>query len=107
MTLIEMINTMKHYESGGEVEFKNKVRGGWFVDASPSWNWSTYDYRIKPKPVELLYEWWYTTPNSPRVFLGVSLYTKEEAESQFMRVDRYGKTGRWFNPETKEFGGGK
>ena len=104
MTLSEKIKVMQHFEQGGEVEFKrriNKFENNWQENEHPYWDWATFDYRIKPKPVELLYEWWYQYPDKTTI-VGVSLMTEKEALERLSK-DSYGKTGRAFNPETKEF----
>jgi hypothetical protein len=109
MTLIEKIEVMQHFERGGEVEFKYRsVKDDLYYDAKGeiSWNWEKYIYRIKPKPAELLYEYWFETyGGSIRIYN--KLITEEEANESFENVYpkyKYGKTGRYFNPETKIFG---
>lgn len=105
MRLIEKIETMQHFERGGEVQFNERKneKETWLTVEKPSWNWEIYDYRIKPKPAEILYEWWYQTSNSPRIYLNTSLYTEAEAKDKLGVLRTYGKTGRYFNPITKKF----
>ena len=102
MTLSEKIKVMQHFEQGGEVDIR--LNAEWQPCIYPVWDWSRYSYRIKPKPVELLYEWWYISNIDGRIFTTTHLQSEKEANYNF---DTYvhGKTGRWFNPETKEFGG--
>ena len=47
-TIVEMMEVMEHFDSGGEVEFG---RYGVWVDAEqPNWDWASNDYRIKQAP---------------------------------------------------------
>ena len=43
----EAIRIMQAYVDGKEVEFKWMSKG-WNSNDKPEWNWSAYDYRIKP-----------------------------------------------------------
>ena len=107
MTLIEKIEVMKHYESGGNIDFRPTSKldiNKWEECLCPLWNWHSYEYRIKPKSVELLYEWWYISNIDGRIFTTTHLQSEKEANYNF-NTYVHGKTGRWFNPETKEFGG--
>jgi alkanesulfonate monooxygenase SsuD/methylene tetrahydromethanopterin reductase-like flavin-dependent oxidoreductase (luciferase family) len=50
------IEVMQAYVDGEQIELQWSV-GEWETydhDGKPTWNWSKYDYRIKPKPRE----WW-------------------------------------------------
>ena len=44
---IEAIRIMQAYVDGKEVEFKWMSKD-WNSNDKPEWNWSAYDYRIKP-----------------------------------------------------------
>ena len=105
MTLTEKIEVMKHYENGGEVEMREIaiLSSDWRRAEYPHWNWVDFSYRIKPKPVELLYEWWYKPPSSETTFIHTTLCAESKASNKFLDT-QYGKTGRYFNPETKKFG---
>ena len=46
----EAIRVMQAYVDGNEVEFKWGSMD-WNSTDKPEWNWSAYDYRIKPTPV--------------------------------------------------------
>ena len=49
-TLDEKIEIMKHFNSGGEVEFLAVRRDSrWQQADTPIWDWNTYDYRKKPR----------------------------------------------------------
>ena len=104
MTLIEQIEVMKHFENGGEVEFWSTDTKTWIDAEPPRWNWGSCKYRKKPKPVELLYEHWYNLGG--QLYVDDRLRTNPEAQHYFLvkNTMEYGKTGRWFNPKTKEFG---
>lgn len=48
-TIQEQIAVMQHFAEGGELEFSSGVN--WLGCTVPSWNWQTFDYRIK-QPVD-------------------------------------------------------
>ena len=104
MTLSEKIKVMQHFEQGGEVEFKrriNKFENNWQENEHPYWDWATFDYRIKPKPVELLYEWWYKPPSVDYYTISQILRTEKDAQKNYPNC-LHGKTGRAFDPEILE-----
>ena len=106
MTTKEKIEVMQHFDNGGEIEFRYRsiISANWIglEQQKPAWNWHDNDYRIKPKPVELLYEWWYISENTKLIVNQILLSETEILKRTFLE---HGKTGRFFNPETKEFGG--
>lgn len=51
MTPKEMIEVLQHFVDGGEVEYRDDD-GIWKHNIMPVWNFGTYEYRIKPKPLE-------------------------------------------------------
>ena len=100
MTTKEKIEVMQHFDNGGEIEFRYRsiISANWIglEQQKPAWNWHDNDYRIKPKPVELLYEYW---------VVDGGLYTLYRTEVTIkLLIYPHGKTGRYFNPETEEFG---
>ena len=54
MTLREKIETMEAFERGEEIEFDYCSGNSWNIDIKPEWDFSTYDYRIKPKPKQVV-----------------------------------------------------
>ena len=51
MTLREKIEVMEAFERGEEIECSWTNCGTkWEIVKSPSWDWTSYLYRIKPKP---------------------------------------------------------
>ena len=56
MTLREKIETMQAFERGEEIEvnFNGTEFDGWIKDIFPSWNWEENNYRIKPKPKQVV-----------------------------------------------------
>jgi hypothetical protein len=101
MTTKEKIEVMQHFGTGGEVEHKgiDRMPVSWKKTDSPTFNWEYWEYRKKPKEVEILYEWWYADDNN--VIITSNLVTEKQASEVFSDVKAYGKTGRFFNPETK------
>ena len=59
MELKEMIKIMQHYETGGEVELKEKDKDDaeWEI-RDPLWNWRNFDYRIRAVKQEVTIEKW-------------------------------------------------
>lgn len=56
----EYIKVMQAYVDGAEIDVKIKNGENWVdVGASPSWDWGTFDYRIKQ--VELVPGRWYSS----------------------------------------------
>ena len=53
MTLREKIQCMEAFERGEEIELKN-CDNEWIVYDSPSWDWVNNEYRIKPKPKQVV-----------------------------------------------------
>lgn len=92
----------RHCENGGKVEVSRKEINEWTIATDPGWNWHRYDYRIAKEPVELLYEWIVEYNDEEGFFI------LDELQSEFGMSERdyYAKykTGRCFNPETKELG---
>ncbi len=110
MNTKEKIKVMQHFEDGGKIQKTSRNKDNWndweFVHA-PAWSWNMWTYRIKPKPVELLYEfiYWQRKNNSFRT--NDKWLTKDEIHSR--GYDNYLFTGRALNQdtheiETKEFG---
>ena len=58
MELKEMIKVMQHFENGGEVEFKKTTEDDkeWLL-AHPTWNWASFDYRIKKEKRVVIEKW--------------------------------------------------
>ena len=59
MTLREKIQCMEAFERGEEIEFCHFNIGIWSIAISPIWDFERTDYRIKPKPkqVVLIEKW--------------------------------------------------
>lgn len=45
---------MEAFERGEEIECVSCGYGGWGDATTPLWDWSRYDYRIKPKPKQVV-----------------------------------------------------
>ena len=56
MTLREKIQCMEAFERGEYVEVRtDKTKSGtWSVAVDPIWDWNNNDYRIKPKPKQVI-----------------------------------------------------
>ena len=54
MTTKDMIEVMQAYERGEQIEIRMKTipeNDEWdTMTQEPEWNWSDFDYRVKPKP---------------------------------------------------------
>lgn len=63
----EIIKVMKHYEKGGEIEFKrrNENNTKWRKRLSaPFWDWRDFDYRIRATKQEITIEKWLCSNNN-------------------------------------------
>lgn len=51
-TIEEKISVMQAFAEGKEIERIIKSIGGlcWVLDPTPSWNWYSFDYRVKEEP---------------------------------------------------------
>ena len=54
MTLREKIEVMQAFERGEEVEHRDRLNDMWFASNFPAWNWKEFEYRIKPKPKQVV-----------------------------------------------------
>ena len=108
MNTKEKIKVMQHFEDGGEVEYKewcNSTSQWHLVETNePIWSWARCDYSIKPKKVELWYEWITQKDNQYVVCVHSEFITEDLARKMFKGNETLEKTGRYFNPVTKEFG---
>lgn len=44
------IKVMQDYVNGKEVEYRIVGKDDWYNAATPCWDWTLYDYRVKPEP---------------------------------------------------------
>ena len=60
MTTKDMIEVMQAYERGEQIEIRMKTipeNDEWdTMTQEPEWNWSDFDYRVKPKPKYVPFE---------------------------------------------------
>ena len=54
MTLREKIQTMEAFERGEEIEMAYRGYDIWSSMSTPSWNFEDRNYRIKPKPKQVV-----------------------------------------------------
>lgn len=54
MTLREKIEVMEAFERGEEIEQSERIHDNWCRSPLPAWNWSSFLYRIKPKPKQTI-----------------------------------------------------
>ena len=54
MTPKEIINVVQAFEEGKEIEYEYKnINQSWITTKDPTWNFKTFDYRVKQKEKEL------------------------------------------------------
>ena len=58
MELKEMIKVMRHFENGGEVEYKSGACITWERCSNPIWDWFNCVYRIKGQRKKITIEKW-------------------------------------------------
>ena len=80
-TVHEMIQIMQAYEEGAQIQIKPIDTTEWADTSNPWWNWSDFDYRVKPKKSYVPFE-------TPEEFLaaqrkhGCELITIEDGEKK-------------------------
>jgi hypothetical protein len=79
MTPKEMIEVLRHFVDGGEVECREHDTEIWARIPSPTWSFDEYDYRIKPKPLEL----WVNVYPEPRSSTSCSCFRTEGEAIRF------------------------
>ena len=87
MTLREKIEVMQAFERGEYVEVRtDKTKSGtWSVAIDPLWDWNNNDYRIKPKPKQVVaIEKWLCKSAWDNYFI-------IEGEKAFFKTGRYDK----------------
>ena len=45
----EMIEIMQAFERGEQIEIFLEMEGKWEENCNPQWDWTHFDYRVKPK----------------------------------------------------------
>lgn len=59
MDINEKIRIMQAFAQGKPIEFRAKGDTGnpnWMASSTPTWNWDTFDYRVKPGLVAVPYD---------------------------------------------------
>ena len=54
MTLKEKIEVMEAFERGEEIEYTPLMEEIWRGTTIPAWDWALYEYRINPKPKQVV-----------------------------------------------------
>ena len=54
MTLRGKIEVMQGFERGEEIEVSYVKQDKWTSIYNPDWSWGAYNYRIKPKPKQVI-----------------------------------------------------
>ncbi|WP_454951678.1 hypothetical protein [Campylobacter showae] len=57
MNTDEMIEVMQAYTQGEAIEVSDKGADDWSEIKHPLWDWNSFEYRVKPKAVEVLWYW--------------------------------------------------
>ena len=88
-TIKEMIDVMQAYEEGAQIQIKPSYTTEWSDTNITWWNWSDFDYRVKPKKS-------YVPFHTPEEFLtayrkhGEFIENKETGEKMNAYVDKNG-----------------
>ena len=80
MTTTEMIAVLQAFERGEVIEYRPKNSQRW-GSAEPIWNFSQFDYRVKPKPRE----WWLNVYERGSA---ISHHSRAEADRNKAYVDK-------------------
>ena len=57
-TIKEMIEVMEAYTNGAIIEYSNPAYNTWEAVTYPSWDWCSYDYRVKESKQKVTIEKW-------------------------------------------------
>ena len=57
MEIQEMIEVLQHAEKGGAIESSYKNRNDWKPIDQPIWDFQSFDYRIKPEPKRVPFDY--------------------------------------------------
>lgn len=57
MNTDEMIEVMQAHARGEAIEVSGKGADDWSEIKHPLWDWANFEYRVKPKAVEVLWYW--------------------------------------------------
>lgn len=79
MTIQEMIDVLKAYQEGKEIEFKYITSDGsdWIITTKPSFNFNTCEYRVKSKITARKFRLIKTYPLSPSLGTIVEFKTEQ------------------------------
>ena len=89
MTLREKIDCMEAFERGEEIEYTPLMEEIWREIPIPTWDWSLYEYRIKPKKQVVVIEKWLLKMQ------GTEQYAIEEGSKEEMNTWGKYKTDAW------------
>jgi len=56
MTHDEMIAVIQHHKNGGKVEWAHSGQNDWSCISTPSWDFNSYDYRVKTRKLVIFAE---------------------------------------------------
>ena len=62
-TLAEKIAIMQAYTDGKAVQYYNISKNVWKDAVSPTWDWFTYEYRVKPAKPNQVTSYCFITPD--------------------------------------------
>ena len=82
MTLREKIEVMEAFERGEEIEYEKINKQDWTLMRIEEWNFEKYNYRIKPKPKQVvIIEKWLCKSEH------IELFTVEADKDYFLTID--------------------
>ena len=95
MTIKQIIEVVKHFEDGGEVECTNNwgqsVReDNWMLTETPDWNFMDYSYRAKPKEKRTLW-FWKVLSIDGRWSIPTAMYTEEDIRKYHRKSIKFEK----------------
>jgi hypothetical protein len=77
MTPTEMIEVIKAYEEGNEIEMSDKNKNDWELVKVPLWNFAQLDYRVKPKE-KIVYQYMYQNLMNNNYYATLAFYESEK-----------------------------
>ena len=77
MTPTEMIEVIKAYEEGNEIEMGDRNKNDWELIKVPLWNFAKFDYRVKPKE-KIVYQYMYQNLMNNNYYATLEFYESEK-----------------------------
>lgn len=86
-TLAEKIEVMQHCLNGSQIEMRSYCETGWEDMRNPIFNWSQFDYRVKPTPKKKIEMYQYLGKCPGEGGYGITIHRSTPAPYTVRRLD--------------------